>query len=267
LTYSPPRLYTSEQPPVAVASPRLVSRGARPAMAAFDAQIKHWPTIAAFAAYLQGVPRPPWVTGLTNHNTYRPNEFTWQGLASMHSMTQVYIDKGWSAGPHLYLCAAAPNAADTGVWQLTPLGHVGVHAGACNDDHLGIEWVGDFEARQPTAEQYTLGITINLLILKHWGLPPGSVNVHRDCMPGRTCPGKHLTSEQIRASLRAPAPPLTKRYRARRLLIPQRQEGGPPYAGELVPGEEVVVDKWYTNGRVHLADGRGFPLLSDLEAI
>jgi N-acetylmuramoyl-L-alanine amidase-like protein len=176
-------------------------------MAAFDAQIKHWPTIAAFAAYLQGVPRPPWVTGLTNHNTYRPNEFTWQGLASMHSMTQAYIDKGWSAGPHLYLCAAAPNAADTGIWAMTPLGHVGVHAGACNDDHLGIEWVGDFEARQPTAEQYTLGITINLLILKHWGLPPGSVNVHRDCMPGRTCPGKHLTSEQIRASLRAPAPP------------------------------------------------------------
>lgn len=173
---------------------------------AFDADITHWPTIADFAAHLQGVPRPSWCKGITNHNTYIPNETQWRGLASMQSMMRTYIEKGWSAGPHLYLAAAAPTTAHRGIWQMTPLGHVGVHAGACNEHHLGIEWVGDFDARQPSAEQYTLGITVNLLILKHWGLPPESVNVHRDCMPGRTCPGKHLTSDQIRASLRAPAP-------------------------------------------------------------
>lgn len=175
-------------------------------MAAFDAQIIHWPTISAFAAYLQGVPRPSWVTGLTNHNTYIPNEFQWRGMASMDSMMQTYIKKGWSAGPHLYLCASAPNPADTGIWQMTPLSHIGVHAGACNAHHLGIENVGDFDARPPTADQYTLLITVNLLILKQWGLPPTSVNVHNECMTGRTCPGKHLTGAQIRATLQAPAP-------------------------------------------------------------
>lgn len=71
-----------------------------------------------------------------------------------------------------------------------------------------------------------------------------------------------------RATLASASPaPITKKYRVKQLLISTKPEGGPPYAGELVPGELVTVDHWYINGRVHLADGRGFPLLEDLEAI
>jgi hypothetical protein len=176
----------------------------------FDADFQHWPTLAAFTAYLQGVPRPAWCTGITNHNTYIPNELQWRGLASMQSMRATYIAKGWSAGPHLYLCAEAPNPADTGIWQLTPLAHPGVHAGACNADHLGIENVGDFNARPPSPAQYTLLLAVNRAILAWWGIPPEKVNVHNECMAGRTCPGKYLTGTQIRASLNSawsPAPP------------------------------------------------------------
>jgi hypothetical protein len=176
----------------------------------FDADFQHWPTLAAFTAYLQGVPRPAWCTGITNHNTYIPNELQWRGLASMQSMRATYIAKGWSAGPHLYLCAEAPNPADTGIWQMTPLGNVGVHAGACNADHLGIENVGDFNARPPSPAQYTLLLAVNRAILAWWGIPPEKVNVHNECMAGRTCPGKYLTGTQIRASLNSawsPAPP------------------------------------------------------------
>jgi hypothetical protein len=235
---------------------------------AFDAQIIHWPTITAFQAYLQTVPRPKWVKGITNHNTYQPDERDWAGVASMNAMLRFYRDtKGWESGPNLYLCAKAPNPKHTGIWQMTPLAHPGTHAGACNKDHLGIESVGDFDRAPPSADQYTLLITVNLLIMQHWGLPPESVNVHNECMQGRTCPGKFLTGTQIRADLGKPQQPITKHYRARCILISQKQEGGPPYAGELAPGEEVIVDKWYTNGRVHLQDGRGFVLLSDLESV
>jgi hypothetical protein len=176
----------------------------------FDADFQHWPTLAAFTAYLQGVPRPAWCTGITNHNTYIPNELQWRGLASMQSMRATYIAKGWSAGPHLYLAAEAPNPADTGIWQMTPLAHPGVHAGACNSAHLGIENVGDFDARPPSPAQYTLLLAVNRAILAHWGIPPEKVNVHNECMTGRTCPGKYLTGTQIRASLNSawpPAPP------------------------------------------------------------
>jgi len=63
-------------------------------------------------------------------------------------------------------------------------------------------------------------------------------------------------------------PPITKRYRAKRIMISQRPECGLPYAGELQPGEEVTVDKWYAaHHSVHLQDQRGFVLLEDLEAL
>lgn len=237
---------------------------------AFDAQIIHWPTLSAFVAHLQGVPRPAWCKGLTNHNTYRPNEDQWRGLDSMNSMRSTYINKGWTSGPNLYLCAKAPNPTHTGIWQMTPLTHAGTHAGACNKDHLGIESVGDFDRAPPSADQYTLLLAVNRAILERWGLPPTSVNVHRDCIPGRTCPGKYLTSEQIRASLNGPwpLPPITKRYRVKHRYVTQRKEdNGPPFVRELVPGEEVVVDARYANNRVHLANHEGFADLADLEAV
>lgn len=65
----------------------------------------------------------------------------------------------------------------------------------------------------------------------------------------------------------APAPLPPTRYRVRSVLISQRQEGGAPYAGELRTGDVVDVDKTYSNGMAHLADGRGFVLLSALEAV
>lgn len=167
----------------------------------FDADIRHWPTIAEFTAYLKTVPRPSWCHGITNHNTYIPNEKQWAGLKSMQSMRGTYIAKGWSAGPHLYLAAEAPDMRNTGIWGMTPLDHIGVHAGDCNTSRLGIENVGDFDARPPTTAQYLLLLAINRAILQHWQLVPAQVNVHNECMAGRTCPGKYLTGAMIRADL------------------------------------------------------------------
>lgn len=235
----------------------------------FDIDIQHWPTISAFTAYLQGVPRPSWCTGLTNHNTYIPNEKQWHGRASVESCMQTYIAKGWSAGPHLFLAAEAPNSADTGIWQMTPLGHIGVHAGACNANHLGIENVGDFDARAPSPAQYTLLLAVNRALLEHWMLTPMSVNVHNECMTGRTCPGKHLTGAQIRASLNAawprptPAPPPpTKRYRVRGLPVYQAANHQGTLWGHLQQDEAIEIDD-LSNG--HLKDGRGFVDVNGLE--
>ncbi len=235
---------------------------------AFDAQIVHWPTLSAFEAYVAGVARPAWCSKLCNHNTYKPDETTWRGTTSMQALVTYYRDvQQWTSGPHLFLAAHAPDPADTGIFQLTPITHKGTHAGVCNSDSLGIENVGDFNARPPTPEQYTLLLTVNRLLLAHWGIPPASVVVHNECMTGRVCPGKYLTGTQIRADLSKPLPPITKRYTAKHMWISQKQEGGEPYAGELQPGEAVIVDKWYSNNRVHLQDGRGFVLLSDLDPV
>jgi hypothetical protein len=234
-------------------------------MMAFDMELVHWATITAFAAYLQTVSRPAWVKGITNHNTFHPNELEWRGVASMNSMRDTYIGKGWTSGPNLFLVAAAPKASDCGIWQMTPITRPGTHAGACNKDHLGVENCGDFDKAPPTADQYTLLIAVNLLILHHWGLPPESVNVHNECMQ-RTCPGKFLTGTQIRADLRKPAPtiPHARPYRVKGLPVYQRSERSGALWGHLASGEQVVIDDPLDG---HLSDGRGFVDLAGLEPL
>jgi len=169
----------------------------------FDAEIRQWRTLGDFVEHLATVPKPEWVRRITNHNTYKPNELTWRGLVSMNSMMETYKAKipPWSAGPHLYLAAEAPNSADRGIWQMTPLAHPGVHAGPCNEDALGVEWVGDFQARRPSAAQYQLGLDVNVAICRAWGLTAANVNVHKECMPGRTCPGQYLPADELRATI------------------------------------------------------------------
>ena len=227
---------------------------------AFDSQFIHWPTVASFVEYLTSVPRPAWCTGLTNHNTYRPNEYQWRGIASMRTMQAAYVAKGWTSGPHLFLAAQSPNHATQGIWQMTPITHQGTHAGECNAHYLGIESVGDFNARPPTELQYNLLIAVNRAILKHWNIPYTSVNVHNECMPGRTCPGKYLTGDQIRASLVPPA------WAARCIGLPiyQRADHTGALAGYLATGDQVVIDD-LSNG--HLADHRGFVDIKGLDAL
>ncbi len=235
-------------------------------MPPFDSAIRHWPTLEAFVAYLATIPCPSWCRGLTNHNTYVPNEQQWRGITSVENCRTVYIGKGWSAGPHLFLAAEAPKAADRGIFQLTPIAHPGVHAGACNSDHLGIENVGDFDARPPSPAQYQLLLAVNRLILNAWQLAPGSVNVHNECMT-RTCPGRYLTGAQIRADLAkaTPPPPKLLAFRVVGLPIYQRQDGTGPLAGHLQPDEPVLIDATYANGMGHLLDGRGFVDLDGLK--
>ncbi len=223
---------------------------------AFDMQLIHWPTVAAFAAYLQPIARPTWCIGMTNHNTYIPNETQWRGATSMASMRAAYVGKGWTSGPHLFLAAECPNPADAGIWQMTPVIHQGTHAGQCNSDHLGIENVGDFNARPPSAAQYDLLLAVNRVILDHWRLRVENVNVHRECMPGRTCPGQYLTGEQIRTDLAAPALPAA--YRVLGTPVWQRQDCTGQVAMYLGVGVVEQVDKHYPEGTAHLSSGAGF---------
>ena len=237
---------------------------------AFDAQIIHWPTLSDFTAHLATVPHPSWCVSATAHNTYIPNEAQWRGLTSMNSMIKTYIAKGWSAGPHLYLVAECPNPNDRGIWQMTPLAHVGVHAGPCNSDRLGVENVADWEARPPTSAQYGLLLDVLEAIWRAWGLTV-PVNVHNECMTGRTCPGQYLHADQLRVDLAARL--ALRTYRMPTALdIFQRSDLVGPTAGQIRPGETVQIDaQWplpgYAPTAGHLADGRGFVDLTKLEAL
>lgn len=145
-------------------------------------------TLDTFAAWLASLPRQSWPRGSTYHNTYIPTEAQWQGKATMDGMQASYVAKGWTTGPHIFLALHSPNPAHNGIWVMTPPLYPGTHAGVCNADHFGIEVVGDFHMAPPSAAQQQLLIDV-LTVLHRWAKLGPALDAHRDCMPGRTCPG------------------------------------------------------------------------------
>ena len=202
----------------------------------------------------------------------------------LDALATYYHDSlGWSAGPHLFI-------DERYIWLFTPMSAVGVHAKAGNSYgagaqlrySIGIEIIGYYEHTVwPDAVAANVRTAVHALCTR-LGISPAyrpgplhtpaahdrSLSSHRDYGKPQ-CPGAAITEAYYVGAISAVSPPpLTKRYKARRIMISQRPEFGPPWAGELQPGEEVVIDKQYVVSRTgHLSDGRGFVRLSDIEAI
>jgi len=145
----------------------------------------HFPTVAAFRAWLATQLRPTWpVIGSTYHNTYKPNESQWRGHASMRSMQTTYEGLGWTTGPHLYLAVGTNH---DGIFVMTPPSIAGTHSPSCNGLRFGIEVVGDFATRPMQNAQLTLLVEC-AAALHQWAGIGADINAHRDC-DRRTCPG------------------------------------------------------------------------------
>ena len=180
----------------------------------FAADIRRWATVDAFAQHLAGYdPRitAPWARGITYHHTYRPLAVQWTGKASIEGLRTFYINKGWDAGPHLFIVAGASNPANDGIWQFTPLNMPGIHAGQCNSSHWGLEIAGDYDkAFWPDAvAQLALGAGAALLRWRGLPLSPETVKGHRDCLNNKSCPGWAVDLDHVRtllAPLLVPAP-------------------------------------------------------------
>lgn len=232
----------------------------------FNSDIKQWRSLADFMAHLAAIPRPAWVSQLCVHNTYIPNETQWRGLASMRGMRSTYIGKGWTAGPHLYLAAECLNPNDRGIWQMTPLGSVGIHAGNCNSHAIGIENVADWQAREPTEAQYSLLMDVLSAFCRAWSLGADDVVVHKECMPGRTCPGQHLPPDKLRADLAAKLAALSGHgpYRVAGLPVYYDSTLTRPTGAHLQPDQVVLIDATaaenptkYAPKAVHVSDAQG----------
>jgi hypothetical protein len=214
---------------------------------AFNSDIRQFPDAVALAAYLGRLPRPTWgVRGSTYHNTYRPTEAQWRGLASMDSMQAGYEAKGWTAGPHFYLALHSPNPKHDGVWQMTPPTASGVHGVTCNVTHFGIEVVGDFQDRVPSAAQQQLLIDV-VATLHRWARLGAVLNAHRDCV-ARTCPGDAFygIKPQLQARLQQALTPVP--------LPPD------PLRAEVLPGPNGTTIYCSKDAATFYVTRGGFPL-------
>lgn len=176
-------------------------RDAGDAVSVFAWQTIQYPTLAAYRAALLPFKVPGWIKGITIHHSLIPTRAQWRGFATMEGTKQFYINKGWSAGPHLFLAADVPHASDAGIWAGTPLAVSGIHAGGCNPDHIGIEVVGNYDVEPwPTAvSDLVYGVVLDLM---HWAdIAPADVLGHCECLPNKSCPGTKIDMNAVRAEL------------------------------------------------------------------
>lgn len=161
----------------------------------------HYPTLDDYKAALAPFPKPDWIRGITLHHSFIPTRAQWHGYTTMQGTRDYYIGLGWSAGPHLFLAADVPHAIDAGIWAGTPLAVSGIHAGACNADHIGVEIVGDYDREPwpPAVSDLVYGVTLALM---DWAaIAPEKVHGHRECLPNKTCPGARIDMNAVRAEL------------------------------------------------------------------
>lgn len=157
---------------------------------------KQFKTADEFWMWLITQPLPNWsVVGSTYHNTYIPSISDWRGYQTMLGMQTHYEQvNGWDRGPHLFVAKGTPDPLNDGIWVMTHPAQRGIHAGICNGDsdtpgRFGVEVVGDFNLIIPSKDHIDL-VTSAIAMLHVWSNAGTSVNAHRDCMPGRTCPGQ-----------------------------------------------------------------------------
>lgn len=169
----------------------------------FITDFRHWSTVAEFVAYLSEYDPFDWVRGLTLHHTIIPTASQWHGVETMNGLVTFYSRKGWTTGPHLFLCIGATRKTDDGIWQFTPLDIPGTHAGVCNEDHHGIEICGNFDKRgwPPALKDLVYGTSQALLEWGHLGVTASSVTGHRECLPNKTCPGSAIKMDEVRQDL------------------------------------------------------------------
>ena len=163
----------------------------------FRWQTEHWPTVAEFAAHLARHERPPWCRMVVLHHTWVPTVAQWSGRRSMDGLRDYYAGLGWEAGPHLFV-------APDGIWQGSPMDRPGVHANAANPRSIGVEVVGDYDPA-PWAEPIRSLALGTLDALLSWlGLTPADIAPHRQFNPKKSCPGRAIVMDEVRAALSAP---------------------------------------------------------------
>lgn len=171
-------------------------------MSVFAWSTIHYPTLDAYLQALLPFRKPSWIKGITIHHTAIPTRAQWHGRSTMENTKKYYIAKKWEAGPHLFLAALTPDKLNDGIWAGTPLAVPGIHAGKCNSDHIGIEVVGAYDVAPWPCEVSDLVYGVTVALMKWGKIPASRVHGHRECLKNKSCPGRAIDMNVVRAELR-----------------------------------------------------------------
>lgn len=249
-------------------------------MPAFAWNPRPFASVAAFSAYVASLgPAPRWAQGLTVHHTWSPDVDGWGGARSMAGLGRYYqysvqnLDgsRGWPAEPHLFI------APDGVIWQGTPLTVPGVHAGAWNRVFWGMEVVGNYDVKpwSPITQAAAMGAAA---VLFRWAniqtVSLATLRGHRECGSKKTCPGRQINMDVLRAALQTQLGPRLRTFTvAARPLDADatfgaiREGRGATFkvaldgTARLAPGAKILVDD-VTDGWAHIA--KASPVYGDV---
>jgi hypothetical protein len=178
----------------------------------FAYDYKEFTTLAAFEAYVNSIPdaQIAWVHGVTWHHSYIPTLPQWHAStprAELDGMAHYYQYEvqnkdgsvGWPAGPHVFI-------SDVGIYCMTPLTHIGVHAGECNTSYWGMEIIGDYDNQLWSAATEYLVHGATKILLKKAKVKLVDITTlrgHRECNSPKTCPGKSISMDLGRKDMQA----------------------------------------------------------------
>lgn len=170
-------------------------------MAAFAWKTVHYQNLDAYLQALLPFHKPAWISGITLHHTLIPTRAQWRGQHSMDNLRFYYERLGWSSGPHLFLAKLTPGPFTDGIWAGTPLADPGTHAGKCNSSHIGIEIVGNYDNEPWPAEVADLVYSVTIALMRWGHIAPDHVHGHRECLRNKSCPGRAIKMDHVRAEL------------------------------------------------------------------
>jgi len=192
--------------------------------------IQHFRTPEAFYTYLANTQAPTWCTKICIHHTVVPTVAQWRGLASMQAMLAYYRRLGWVTFPHIYV-------APDGIWQMNNVQLRGTHANAANAFSIGVEVVGNYDARVWEDPIYTYAVDVIQGLLQWRALKDTDIVFHREYNSSKSCPGKAITKDWVRKQIK----PADKDVCYRVTQDYSRVRQGPstlyPVAGQLMKGD------------------------------
>jgi len=121
------------------------------------------------------------------HHTVNPTPETWRGRDSILAMKRVYEQKGWTAGPHIFV-------APDGIWIFTPVNKQGIGVKGHNEHAIHIEIVGNYEENKLEGIMFRNAIDTFTTICEWFQYDPLDLCFHRD-YNNTKCPGKHIGNE------------------------------------------------------------------------
>jgi N-acetylmuramoyl-L-alanine amidase CwlA len=141
-------------------------------------------------------------SSLVVHHTWKPTKSDWNGAITIAGLKRFYENKGWNAGPHLFI-------AEDGIWLFTPMNAVGIHAGAGNATYrlgrlqnysIGIEVVGDYDLERWSGETLKNALGAIKSLTDELNIANESIFFHRD-FSSKSCPGHAITKDWLAAEL------------------------------------------------------------------